>query len=56
MDSVKTKIGTWCNLLDKKAPMTAEFRFKTPWEDRNGSEGDTWVLASAYPEKTRMGP
>lgn len=60
MDSVKDEDrdlvhNLWGNLLDKKAPMTAEFRFKTPWEDRNGSEGDTWVLASAYPEKDKDG-
>ncbi|MCJ1378854.1 hypothetical protein MMC17_001953 [Xylographa soralifera] len=41
----------WSNLVENKVPMTAEFRFKAPWQDRNGTLGDTWVLASAYPEK-----
>lgn len=45
----------WTNLVVNKVPMTAEFRFKAPWEDRNGSKGDTWVLASAYPEKDSLG-
>ena len=45
----------WTNLFVNKVPMTAEFRFKAPWEDRNGSKGDTWVLANAYPEKDSLG-
>ena len=45
----------WANLVENKTPMTAEFRFKAPWEDRNGTKGDTWVLASAYPEKNELG-
>ena len=45
----------WEHLVEKKEPITAEFRFKTPWQDRNGNKGDTWVLASAYPEKSGDG-
>ncbi|MCJ1361870.1 hypothetical protein MMC16_000970 [Acarospora aff. strigata] len=45
----------WATLLEQRVPMTAEFRFKTPWEDRNGNTGDTWVLASAYPERDQDG-
>ena len=45
----------WATLLEKQVPMTVEFRFKTPWEDRNGNKGETWVLASAYPEKDQDG-
>ena len=41
----------WNDLIQKKIPMATEFRFKTPWEDPNGSLSDTWVLGSAYPEK-----
>lgn len=37
--------------LDTK-PITAEFRFKAQWEDRTGNRTDTWVLFSAYPEKS----
>lgn len=45
----------WTTLLEKQTPMTAEFRFRTPWEDHNGNTGETWVLASAYPEKDQDG-
>lgn len=45
----------WKCLVEGKTPMTAQFRFKAPWADRNGSSGDTWVLASAYPEKNSNG-
>jgi len=45
----------WTTLLKKQVPMTAEFRFKTPWKDRNGNKSETWVLASAYPEKDQDG-
>ena len=45
----------WNNLIHNKIPMSAEFRFKTPWEDREGNVGDTWVLGSAYPEKDEDG-
>ena len=60
MDSVKDEDKEmvkklWANLVDNTVPMTAEFRFKAPWEDRNGTKGDTWVLASAYPEKNVEG-
>ena len=47
--------NAWRNLVDNTVPMNIEFRFKAPWEDRNGNKGDTWVLASAYPEKTQGG-
>jgi PAS domain S-box-containing protein len=52
LESVKT---AWRKLVTKKAPMTHEFRFKTPWQDRSGSRGDTWVLMSAYPERDDNG-
>ncbi|TVY49822.1 Hybrid signal transduction histidine kinase K [Lachnellula occidentalis] len=45
----------WKTLVDSKTAVTHEFRFKTPWEDRNGNMGDTWVLMSAYPEKDGNG-
>ena len=45
----------WTNLVQYTVPMNAEFRFKAPWVDRNGTKGDTWVLASAYPEKKNDG-
>ena len=41
----------WQKLIDQVEPMSAEFRFKTPWEDPNGAKSYTWVIASAYPEK-----
>lgn len=43
--------ATWQELVQSVRPVTVEFRFKAPWEDRNGNKGDTWVLFSAYPEK-----
>ncbi|MCJ1302114.1 hypothetical protein MMC08_004915 [Hypocenomyce scalaris] len=45
----------WTNLVQNASPMNAEFRFKAPWVGRNGTKGDTWVLASAYPEKRQDG-
>ena len=47
--------AVWKTLVDKKIAVTHEFRFKTPWQDRNGSRSDTWVLMSAYPEKDENG-
>jgi PAS domain S-box-containing protein len=43
--------AVWKKILTEATPVTHEFRFKTPWEDRTGSRGETWVLMSAYPEK-----
>jgi PAS domain S-box-containing protein len=40
----------WKGLVDHADAINIEFRFKTPWEDRNGNKGDTWVLFSAFPE------
>lgn len=56
MDSVKDEDRqalerSWQTLIDHRVPISMEVRFKTSWEDRNGNKGDTWVLASAYPEK-----
>ncbi|KUJ24371.1 uncharacterized protein LY89DRAFT_604977 [Mollisia scopiformis] len=45
----------WKEIVNKKTAVTHEFRFKTPWQDRNGSRGDTWVLMSAYPERDEDG-
>jgi hypothetical protein len=60
MDSIKDSDreavkDIWKTLVDKKTAVTHEFRFKTPWQDRNGNIGDTWVLMSAYPEKDANG-
>jgi hypothetical protein len=43
--------AVWKTLVNRKTLVTHEFRFKTPWQARNGSRGDTWVLMSAYPER-----
>lgn len=41
----------WKRLVENATNLTQiEFRFRTPWEDRNGNKGDTWVLFSAFPE------
>lgn len=46
----------WETIVNEKIPVSAEFRFKTPWEDREGNRiSETWVLASAYPEKDSRG-
>lgn len=41
----------WSELVHNGVPMNAEVRFKSSWVDQNGNKGDTWVLASGYPEK-----
>lgn len=48
-------LGLWYELVNNLVPINAEFRFKTSWEDPNGNPGDTWALASAYPEKSQAG-
>lgn len=42
----------WRNIVDDKVPTSSEFRFKTPWQDREGNKlSETWVLGNTYPEK-----
>ncbi len=60
MDSVKDEDREmveklWLNLVHNAVALNAEFRFRAQWTDRNGTKGDTWVLASAYPEKSQDG-
>ncbi|KAK4987341.1 hypothetical protein LTR50_004676 [Elasticomyces elasticus] len=60
MDAVKDEDkalvkNLWNDLVVNTKPITAEFRFKAPWEDRNGHRADTWVLFSAYPERYESG-
>ncbi|MCJ1468477.1 hypothetical protein MMC07_007106 [Pseudocyphellaria aurata] len=60
MDSVKNEdkervMALWFDLVHNAIAMNAEFRFKKSWEDPSGHKGDTWVLASAYPEKDDHG-
>lgn len=60
MDSIKVEDrqeveAIWKTLVNKRTAVTHEFRFKTPWQDRSGSRGDTWVLTSAYPERDSDG-
>ncbi|KAF9728942.1 hypothetical protein PMIN02_010308 [Paraphaeosphaeria minitans] len=45
----------WKRLVENATAINMEFRFKTPWQDRNGIKGDTWVLFSAFPEKYEDG-
>ncbi|KAF1971637.1 hypothetical protein BU23DRAFT_555813 [Bimuria novae-zelandiae CBS 107.79] len=45
----------WKRLVEEARAINIEFRFKTPWQDRNGNKGDTWVLFSAFPEKYEDG-
>ncbi|EKG18529.1 PAS domain-containing protein [Macrophomina phaseolina MS6] len=60
IDAVKPEdqqmvVNLWSTLVEKTEAVTAEFRFKAPWEDKNGNRTDTWVLFSAYPEKNAHG-
>ncbi|KAL8728997.1 MAG: hypothetical protein Q9166_004998 [cf. Caloplaca sp. 2 TL-2023] len=41
----------WFDLVHNTIPFSREFRFQALWEDQKGNSSDTWVLASAYPEK-----
>jgi PAS domain S-box-containing protein len=45
----------WQTLVVDRKPVSFEFRFKAPWQDRRGDMGETWVLFSSYPEKDDMG-
>ncbi|KAF2751501.1 hypothetical protein M011DRAFT_464227 [Sporormia fimetaria CBS 119925] len=45
----------WKGLVENAQSINVEFRFKTPWEDRHGNKGDTWVLFSAFPETYQEG-
>lgn len=60
MDSVKEEdqLGLrklWSDLVENGVAMNTEFRFKRTWIDQMGNKGDTWVLASAFPEKDEGG-
>lgn len=35
----------------EKTAVTHEFRFKAPWQGKNGVQTDTWALMSVYPER-----
>lgn len=45
----------WETLVVDTKPVSFEFRFKAPWQDRRGDRGETWVLFSSYPEKDHAG-
>ena len=45
----------WSDLVHNAVPLNAELRFKTTWIDQNGNKGDTWALASAFPERGEDG-
>jgi PAS domain S-box-containing protein len=49
-DQAKVR-DSWSTMLQKKCPVSIEFRFKTPWRDKLGNKGPTWVLTSASPER-----
>ena len=60
MDSIKdedqeTARSLWSDLVNKGTGFNTELRFNRVWIDQNGNKGDTWVLASAFPEKTEDG-
>lgn len=41
----------WSELVHNAVPLNAEIRFQRTWIDQNGNKGDTWALASAFPER-----
>ena len=41
----------WSDLVHNAVPLNAEIRFQATWIDQNGNKGDTWALASAFPER-----
>ncbi|KAH0837429.1 sensory transduction histidine kinase [Fonsecaea pedrosoi] len=41
----------WNTMLEKRCAISLEFRFKTPWSDKLGNQGQTWVLTSVSPER-----
>lgn len=45
----------WSSMLKQKRPVSMEFRFKTPWCDKLGNKGPTWVLISISPERDEDG-
>lgn len=45
----------WNTMLLKRRPVSLEFRFKTPWSDKLGNKGPTWVLTSISPERNDDG-
>jgi signal transduction histidine kinase len=53
-DQVKAS-AAWATMFANKVPVSVEFRFKTPWKDKMGNTGVTWVIASAHPEKDEDG-
>ena len=60
MDSIKAEDQEnvrklWWALVHEAVPMNTEIRFNSPRIDQNGNKGDTWVLASAFPEKNEDG-
>ncbi|KAI9843738.1 MAG: hypothetical protein M1838_002481 [Thelocarpon superellum] len=51
----ETVMAMWHAVVVDRQQTTAEFRFKAPAEDRHSAPGDTWVLASVYPETSADG-
>jgi len=47
--------ASWRSMVEKKCPVTMEYRFKSVWRDKLGNTSPTWVLASASPEKDEDG-
>ncbi|KAK0618174.1 hypothetical protein B0T17DRAFT_495772 [Bombardia bombarda] len=47
--------GVWRRLVEEKAAVTHEFRFRGSRQIIDGHLVDTWALMSAYPEKDELG-
>lgn len=46
---------TWDTVVHELTPARVEFRYNHPWKDEFGNTGETWVLASSFPEKAEDG-
>ena len=60
MDSIKAEDRQmmrrlWLDLVHNAVALDVEVRFEAMWIDQNGKEADTWVIASAFPEKGEDG-
>ncbi|KAK5746201.1 hypothetical protein LTR17_000935 [Elasticomyces elasticus] len=54
-DDLDRFIEAWTTILQKKTPVTIEYRLKKLWksvDDKTGEnlEGETWLLANAFPD------
>ncbi|CAK3992061.1 Transcription factor SKN7 [Lecanosticta acicola] len=54
-DDLERFVATWKRVTEEKVPVTIEYRLKKPWRSIDRAlgheiEGETWLLATAFPE------